>query len=159
VALLHLLLDDELRTLGRCLLAFVLLVLQILFKFNGFGLGCASGRLLQSNRETHYLLSDLFNQCLVFENRLRRVALVGNAAVGPHGHNELGERSSQSDVVRLFGTSNREETTRLMSAHHQDHGAALEKVALEALLRDPDRGVDVLFDASSGKRHAQWRRH
>jgi hypothetical protein len=41
VALLHLLLDDKLRALGRCLLAFVLLVLQILFEFNGFGLGCA----------------------------------------------------------------------------------------------------------------------
>jgi hypothetical protein len=45
-----------------------------------------------------------------------------------------------------------------MSAHHQDHGAALEKVALEALLRDPDCGVDVLFGTSSGKRqtHRRW---
>jgi hypothetical protein len=41
MALLHLLLDDELGALSRCLLAFVLLVLQILFEFYGIGLGCA----------------------------------------------------------------------------------------------------------------------
>jgi hypothetical protein len=47
--------------------------------------------------------------------------------------------------------------TRRTTRHHQDHGAAFEKVTLEAFLSDPDRGVDILFGRSSGETWAQLR--
>jgi hypothetical protein len=53
--------------------------------------------------------------------------------------------------------SEREMAARQITAHHQDYGAAFENVALEAFIRDPDRGVDVLFSRSSGETWMQLR--
>jgi predicted NAD/FAD-dependent oxidoreductase len=85
------------------------------------------------------------------------VTLIGDTAVGIHCHSELGERGSQSNIMRLDNMSGREIATRQTTAHHQDHGAAFEKAALEAFIRDPDRGVDVLFSRSSGETWTQLR--